>query len=93
VERKDRFHRPPGRGEGRGKARTEKKKVGPRTRQEHPAMGVRVRGKATARPKESQRPHLKCGMCRAVGPPDDDEEMHKPCQSFRQLRNRPSALR
>jgi|GEM_PF-3177299 hypothetical protein len=56
-------------------------------------MGVRVRGKATARPKESQRPHLKCGMCRAVGPPDDDEEMHKPCQSFRQLRNRPSALR
>ena len=28
VERKDRFHRPPGRGEGRGKARTEKKRWG-----------------------------------------------------------------
>jgi hypothetical protein len=34
----------------------ERKKVGPLTRQEHPAMAVRVRGKATARPKKPKAP-------------------------------------
>ena len=35
-------------------------------------MGVRVRGKATARPKEVRGPTLEMG-CRAVGPPDVSE--------------------
>jgi len=32
-------------------------------------MGMRVRGKATARPKEVRGPTLELG-CRTVGPPD-----------------------
>jgi hypothetical protein len=37
-------------------------------------MGMRVRGKATARPKEVRGPTLEVG-CRTVGPPDISSEV------------------
>ena len=71
-------------GQKPGRIEKKTKKVGPLTRQEHPVLAVRVRGR---RPydRSDRRPHFKIAFKIAVGwgpeSPVNVPEMHPACQS------------
>ena len=50
-------------------------------------MGMRVRGKATARPNEVGDPSLRVrdGVCRGPEFPDEKTEMHLACQTWQAM--------